>query len=121
MARILIVDDQLFARTIIRRTLEGAGHEIVGEAENGRLALDRYAELHPDLVLLDITMPEMDGLTTLKLLFEQDHEACVVMSSALGQDSKVREALSLGARDFIIKPYQPERLCTVVQDVLEDE
>jgi two-component system chemotaxis response regulator CheY len=113
MARILVVDDAAFMRLRLRSILEGAGHQVV-EAATGREALTAYAAERPDVVFMDITMPEMDGLEAVRALREQDPGAVVVMCSALGQQAMVLEAVRRGARDFIVKPFQPERVLDAV-------
>ena len=110
MARILVVDDAVFMRKMVKDALSAAGHEIVGEAANGLEAVARFQELKPDLVTLDITMPEKDGLAALADIMAADPSARVVMCSALGQESKVLEAIKLGAKDFVVKPFQPDRV-----------
>jgi two-component system chemotaxis response regulator CheY len=94
------------------------GHEVVGEAGNGTEAVSRFAELRPELTTLDITMPEKDGLTALKEIIELDPSARVIMCSALGQESKVLESIKLGARDFVVKPFQAERVLEAVGKAL---
>ncbi len=118
MARILIADDALFMRFTIKRTLNQAGHEVVGECENGQMAVDAYATVKPDLVFMDITMPELDGLAALQAIRGMDDTARVVMCSALGHGNKVREALAAGARDFIVKPFTPEQILEAVTKAL---
>jgi len=110
MARVLVVDDAAFMRKMVSDALAKGGHEVVGEAGNGVEALARYNELKPDLVTLDITMPEKDGLAALADIMAADPSARVVMCSALGQESKVLEAIKLGAKDFVVKPFQPDRV-----------
>lgn len=114
MARTLVVDDAAFMRKVLSDALTAGGHEVIGEAANGDEALARYQQLRPDLMTLDITMPEKDGLATLRELFAIDPQARVVMCSALGQEAKVIEALKLGARDFVVKPFDVERLLGAV-------
>ena len=110
MARVLVVDDAAFMRKMVSDALTGGGHEVVGEAGNGAEAVLRYQELRPDVMTLDITMPEKDGLAALKEIIAIDPGAKVIMCSALGQESKVLEAIKLGAKDFVVKPFQPERI-----------
>lgn len=105
-ARILIVDDAMFMRGVLRRILEQSGYEVVGEASNGIEAIEKYKELKPDLVTMDITMPDMTGLVAVKAIKEIDSNARVIMCSAMGQNAMVVEALKNGALDFIIKPFQ---------------
>jgi two-component system chemotaxis response regulator CheY len=110
MARVLVVDDAAFMRKMVSDALTKGGHEIVGEGANGVEAVQQYQELRPDLTTLDITMPEKDGLEALREIVALDPDARVIMCSALGQESKVLEAVKAGARDFVVKPFQPERL-----------
>jgi two-component system, chemotaxis family, chemotaxis protein CheY len=118
MARILVVDDAAFMRRMVIDVLQGGGHEVIGEAANGNEALQRYQELRPDVMTLDITMPEKDGLTALKELIAIDPGAKVVMCSALAQESKVLEAVKAGAKDFIAKPFQAQRVLTAIEKVV---
>src|SRR6478609_9409999 len=110
MARILVVDDAAFMRKKVSDALIKGGHEVVGEAGNGTEAVTRFLQLRPELTTLDITMPEKDGLTALKEIIELDPSARVIMCSALGQESKVLESIKLGARDFVVTPFQAERV-----------
>ncbi len=118
MARVLVVDDAAFMRKMVTDALTKGGHEVVGEAGNGVEAIDRYRELKPDLMTLDITMPEKDGLAALKDIIELDPNAKVVMCSALGQESKVLESIKLGAKDFIVKPFKPDRVIDAIGKAL---
>ncbi len=117
MAKILIVDDAEFLRVRISKMLSGDGHEIV-EAENGARAVEQYKIIHPDLVLMDITMPEMDGLSALKAIRSYDPKARIIMLTALGQESVVLEAIKSGARDFIVKPFERERVINAISKIL---
>ncbi len=108
--RILITDDALFMRVTLKNILTQNGYEVVGEAENGAVAVKLYQELKPDVVTMDITMPEMDGLAALKAIRATDSNARVVMCTAMGQKAMVVEAIQSGAKDFIIKPFQPDRV-----------
>ena len=108
--RILVVDDAMFMRRMLRDILTKNGYEVCGEAANGQEAIDKYIELRPDLVLLDITMPKMDGITALKEIKKIDSQAVVVMCSAMGQQAMVIDAIQGGAIDFIIKPFQEDRV-----------
>ena len=117
MAKILVVDDAEFLRVRISKMLSGDGHEIV-EAENGLRALELYKSAKPDLVLMDITMPEMDGLTALKEIRKFDPKAKVIMLTALGQESVVLEAIKSGARDFVVKPFDRDRVMNAVAKLL---
>ena len=110
MARVLVVDDAAFMRKMVSDALTKGGHEVVGEGANGAEAVERFQELKPDLTTLDITMPEKDGLAALKEIVALDPGAKVIMCSALGQESKVLEAVKSGAKDFVVKPFQPDRI-----------
>ncbi len=116
--RILICDDATFMRMMIKDILTKNGYEVAGEAENGLVAIEKYNELKPDLVLMDITMPEMDGITALKKIVESDSEAKIIMCSAMGQQSMVIDSIQAGAKDFIVKPFQVERVVEAVQKVV---
>jgi two-component system chemotaxis response regulator CheY len=118
MARVLVVDDAAFMRKMVGDALAKGGHEVVGEAGNGVEAIARFQELKPDLMTLDITMPEKDGLAALAEIVAADPSARVVMCSALGQESKVLEAIKLGAKDFVVKPFQPARVIEAVGKAL---
>ncbi|MGL5648680.1 MAG: response regulator [Clostridium sp.] len=118
MAKVLIVDDAAFMRMMIRNILEKNGFEVVGEAASGQAAIDMYTEKLPDIVTMDITMPEMDGIEALKKIKEISPEAKVIMCSALGQQSRVMDAIKAGAKDFIIKPFQADRVLEAVKKVL---
>ena len=118
MARILVVDDAAFMRRMVIDVLQSGGHEVVGEAGNGNEALARFHELRPDVTTLDITMPEKDGLTALREIMAADPGAKVVMCSALSQESKVLEAVKAGAKDFIAKPFQPQRVLSAIEKVV---
>ena len=108
--RVLVVDDAMFMRATVKRILENGGYEVVGEAENGKIAVELYAELKPDAVLLDITMPIMDGLAAAKSILASDPAAVVLMCTALGQQNLVIEAIQAGVKDYITKPFQPDRV-----------
>jgi two-component system chemotaxis response regulator CheY len=118
MARILVVDDAAFMRKMVGDALTKGGHEVVGEAANGDEAIARFQELKPELMTLDITMPEKDGLSALKEIVQLDPTARVIMCSALGQESKVLESIKLGAKDFVVKPFQPARVLEAVAKAL---
>ena len=115
---ILICDDAAFMRMMIKDILTKNGYNVVGEAENGAIAVDKYKELKPDLVLMDITMPEMDGIQALKGIKAADPAALVIMCSAMGQQAMVIEAIQSGAKDFIVKPFQAERVLEAVKKVV---
>lgn len=112
--KIILVDDLSFMRDAIKHIVEKENMLIVGEAENGEEAVKMYTELSPDIVLMDITMPVMDGLASLKHIKEFDPRAKVIMCSALGQQKYIIKAIQLGARDFIIKPFQPDRIISAI-------
>ena len=109
---ILICDDAAFMRMMIKDILTKNGYNVAGEAENGVKAVEKYNELKPDLVLMDITMPEMDGIQALKKIKEVDSTANVIMCSAMGQQAMVIESIQSGAKDFIVKPFQADRVIT---------
>ena len=115
---ILICDDAAFMRMMIKDILTKNGYNIVGEAENGAKAVEKYAELKPDLVLMDITMPEMDGIEALKKIKAADANASIIMCSAMGQQAMVIEAIQNGAKDFIVKPFQADRVLEAVKKVI---
>ena len=116
--QILIVDDAAFMRMMIKDILTKNGFEVVGEAQDGVQAVEKYKELTPDLVTMDITMPEMDGITALKQIKEENNEAKVIMCSAMGQQAMVIDAIQAGAQDFIVKPFQEDRVIEAIQKVL---
>lgn len=118
MATVLIVDDAAFMRMMLKDILSKNGYDIVGEAENGQVAIDKYKELNPDLVTMDITMPEMDGISAVRKIKALNMNARVVMCSAMGQQAMVIDAIQAGARDFIVKPFQPDRVLEAVQKAL---
>ena len=117
--RVLVVDDAMFMRMMLKDILSKNGYEVVGEAANGKEAIDKYIELRPDLVLLDITMPEMDGITALKEIKHIDPQAVVVVCSAMGQQNMVIEAIQNGALDFIVKPFQQNRVIESLKRIEE--
>jgi two-component system chemotaxis response regulator CheY len=112
--RILIVDDAAFMRMMIKDILTKNGYVVVGEAENGVLAIEKYMEFKPDLVTMDITMPEMDGIAAVREIKKSDPNARIIMCSAMGQQAMVIDAIQAGAKDFIVKPFQPERVLEAV-------
>jgi two-component system, chemotaxis family, chemotaxis protein CheY len=118
MAQILVVDDALFMRKMVADVVTKGGHEVVGEASNGVEAVEQFRALKPDVVTLDITMPEKDGLAALAEIVAIDPGAVVIMCSALGQQSKVLESIKLGAKDFIVKPFQPDRVLDAIAKAL---
>ncbi len=115
---VLIVDDAAFMRMMIKDILTKNGYEVAGEADNGLKAVDKYKELTPDLVLMDITMPEMNGIDAVKNIKAIDPGAKIVMCSAMGQQAMVIESIQAGARDFIVKPFQADRVLEAVRKVL---
>lgn len=117
--RILVVDDAMFMRMMLKDILSKNGYEVVGEAANGREAIEKYIELRPDLVLLDITMPEMDGLEALKKIKMIEPKAKIIMCSAMGQQNMVIEAIQNGAIDFVVKPFQQDRVIESLRKVEE--
>ncbi|EGL16466.1 MULTISPECIES: response regulator [Paenibacillus] len=112
---VLVVDDAAFMRTLVRMFLEQMGHTVIGEAQNGKEAVDLYGRLKPDLVTMDITMPEMDGLEAVKRIKSANPGAKIIMCSAMGQQRVVMEAIRSGASDFVVKPIQKERLQEAVE------
>ena len=118
MANVLIVDDSRTSRRILRDLVESGGNKIVGEAVNGREAIDMYTALKPDVVTMDITMPIMDGTTALAEILDMDPEARVIMVSAVGQRSKIVECIRMGAKDYIIKPYELRQVIEVIDKCL---
>jgi len=119
MARVLIADDASFMRQMIREIIEPEGHEVVGEATNGIEAVDLYNALLPDLVTMDIVMPKRSGIDAVKTILADHPTSCVVMCSALGQETLVMEALTAGARDFIVKPFKPDSVIETITKVVE--
>ena len=115
---ILICDDAAFMRMMIKDILTKNGYNVVGEAENGAKGVEKYNELKPDLVLMDITMPEMDGIAALKAIKANDPGASVIMCSAMGQQAMVIESIQSGAKDFIVKPFQADRVIESIRKVL---
>lgn len=118
MASILIVDDAAFMRMMIKDILVKNGYTVVGEAENGIKAIEKYRELIPDLVIMDITMPEMDGIQAVKQIKSINQDSKIIMCSAMGQQAMVIESIQAGARDFIVKPFQAERVIEAVKKVV---
>lgn len=117
MKKVLVVDDAAFMRVSIKNMLSKHNYEVVGEAENGKIALAKYQELNPDIVTMDITMPEMDGLESLKKILAVNPAANVVMVSAMGQESMVREAVLTGAKGFIVKPFKEDVILAALQSL----
>lgn len=119
MAKILLVDDAAFMRMMVKDTLTKAGYTDLYEAADGVQAVETYTEIQPDLVIMDITMPNMDGLEALKAIKGKDPNAVVVMCSAMGQESMVIEAIKSGAKDFIVKPFKPDRILKTVSSIVD--
>lgn len=115
---VLVCDDALFMRTMVKDILAQAGFTVVGEAENGQQAVEQYRKLKPDLVTMDIIMPELGGIEAVKKIMEDDPQARILMCSAMGQQALVLEAIQAGAKDFVVKPFQPSRVLEAVQRVL---
>ncbi|MGI6192254.1 MAG: response regulator [Christensenellales bacterium] len=117
MKRVLVVDDAAFMRVSIKNMLTKHGYDVIGEAENGKVAIQKYQELAPDIVTMDITMPEMDGLASLKKILAINPAANVVMISAMGQESMVREAVLSGAKGFIVKPFKEDIIVSALNNL----
>ncbi len=115
---ILIADDLKFMKMVLRDIIEKAGFRVIGEAADGEEAVRLFEEKRPDVVVMDITMPKMDGITALKKIMEIDPNAKVIMCSALGQQRLIINAIQIGAKDFIVKPFQPERIVSSIKKVL---
>jgi len=118
MPTVLVVDDAAFMRVTLRNLLEPAGFH-VEEAENGNVAVEKFNEIHPDVITMDITMPEKDGIQATKEIVAVDPNARIVMVSALGQESMVKQAILSGASDFIVKPFQPDRVIEAIKSQLK--
>lgn len=118
---ILIADDLKFIKLVLRDLVERAGFRVVGEASNGEEAVELFQDKRPDVVLMDITMPKMDGLTALKKILKIDPGANIIMCSALGQQTLIVQALQMGAKDFIVKPFRPERVINSIKKILDIE
>ena len=118
---VLIADDLKFIKLVLRELVEKAGFRVVREASNGQEAVELYKDKRPDVVLMDITMPKMDGLTALKQILRLDPQAKIIMCSALGQQSLIVQALQLGAKDFIVKPFREERVIAAIKKILDIE
>lgn len=116
--RVLICDDAIFMRTMLADILKQAGFDVVGEADTGAKAVERYEELKPDLVTMDIVMPDMGGIDAVREIVKEHPDAKILMCSAMGQQALVIEAIQAGARDFVVKPFQPSRVLEAVQRVL---
>lgn len=118
MSKILVVDDAAFMRMMLKDILTSGGYDVIGEAANGNEATEKFNELSPDLVTMDITMPQMDGITALKQIVASNPNAKIIMCSAMGQQAMVIEAIQAGAKDFIVKPFQPQRVLDSVKKVI---
>ncbi len=121
MAKILVADDASFMRQMIREIVESEGFEVCGEASDGIGAIEEYKRLHPDVVTMDIVMPLKSGIDAVRGIMAIDPGACVVMCSALGQETLVTEAIQAGAKDFIVKPFKPDSVIDTLKKVLEKE
>lgn len=119
MKKILIVDDSNFMRGIIKGTLIKGGFEICGEANNGKEAIEKYKELKPDIVTLDITMSEMDGISACEEIIKINPDAKIIMCSAMGQKILIKEAIQAGAKDFIIKPFNEDKILKTIKNVCD--
>jgi len=118
MKKVLIVDDAAYMRMMLKEILLDHGYEIVGEAENGLEAVEKFTELRPDVVTMDITMPEMDGIDAVKKIRSIAPEAIIIMCSAMGQQNLVMKSLEAGAKDFVVKPFEPERIIQTLESVI---
>jgi len=116
---VLLVDDAAFMRMMLKDILNNNGYQVIGEAENGLVAVDKYMELKPDITVMDITMPEMDGLQAVKEIRARDSQARIIMCSAMGQQTMVIDAIQSGAKDFIVKPFKAERVLEAVAKALK--
>ena len=117
MNTVLIADDSFFMRALIRRSLEEEGYRVVGEAENGTVCIKKFAECRPEIVTLDITMPEMNGIQTLTALMKMNPNVKVIMVSALGQEAIIKEAIAIGAKSFIVKPFKQDYFISVLNKI----
>jgi two-component system chemotaxis response regulator CheY len=115
---VLVCDDAIFMRTMISDILTQAGYEVIGEAETGSQAVQKYRDLKPDLVTMDIVMPDMSGIEAVREICKEDPDARILMCSAMGQQALVVEAIQAGAKDFVVKPFQPSRVLEAVQRLL---
>jgi len=115
---VLVCDDAVFMRTLLSDILSQSGFEVIGEAETGVQAIERYKQLRPDLVTMDIVMPDMGGIDAVREITKFDSEARILMCSAMGQQALVVEAIQAGAKDFVVKPFQPSRVLEAVQRVM---
>ena len=118
MSTVLVVDDSKTSRTMLRNILVANGYEVIGEAENGQEGYDKYCELEPDFVTLDITMPVMDGIETLVKIKEYDENANVIMVTAAGQKGKMLDAIKLGAAEFVTKPFETDQIVSIIESII---
>ena len=118
MSTVLVVDDSKTSRTMLRNILVANGYEVIGEAENGQEGYDKYCELEPDFVTLDITMPVMDGIETLVKIKEYDENAKVIMVTAAGQKGKMLDAIKLGAAEFVTKPFETDQSVSIIESII---
>ncbi len=118
MAKILIVDDSRTSRKFLKTMLEADQHEIIGEASNGVEGIQKYKELNPDIITMDITMPELDGIEALKQIMEFDPNAKIVMVTAAGQKNKIVDAVKYGAKDFLAKPFDAEQIRNIINNII---
>lgn len=118
MPKILICDDSAFMRMILKKLLTDNGYDVVGEAGDGKQAVQLYREYKPDLITMDITMPKMDGIQAVKLIHEEDPLVRIIMVTALGQKAIITDAIKAGASDFIVKPFDPEQVMKIIKKVL---
>ncbi|ADO76386.1 response regulator [Halanaerobium praevalens] len=118
MAKIIVVDDAAFMRLNLKQIMEGLGHEVIAEAENGKDAIEKYQASKPDIMFMDITMPEMDGIEAVKKIKEIDPEAKIIMCSAMGQKKIVINAITAGAKDFIVKPFKKDKIAETIDKFL---
>jgi len=121
MATVMVVDDAAFMRMMLKSILQKGGHEVIGEAENGAIAVEKYAMLKPDLVTMDITMPVMEGIEAVKQIRAADADAKIIMCSAMGQQGMIIQAVQAGAKDFVVKPFQEDRVLESVNKLLKAE
>jgi two-component system chemotaxis response regulator CheY len=116
---VMLVDDAAFMRMMLKDILVNNGYQVIGEAENGMVAIEKYSKIKPDITIMDITMPEMDGLQAVKEIRAQDPQAKIIMCSAMGQQAMVIEAIQSGAKDFVVKPFQADRVLEAVAKALK--
>lgn len=121
MATVMVVDDAAFMRMMLKSILQKGGHEVIGEAENGAVAVEKYAMLKPDLVTMDITMPVMEGIEAVKQIRASHADARIIMCSAMGQQGMIIQAVQAGAKDFVVKPFQEDRVLESVNKLLKAE